>query len=243
MLSNANSDGMLTAPSQRTLSDHVADQLRQAILAGQLKPNERLVEQEIAERMQTSRGPVRDGIKTLETEGLIVRQPHRGAFVSQLHLEDFLEIYTLREALETLAIQWVIQKANDQQLDTLSGIVNTMQNMAQHDYGQVEATDLDLDFHHTLVKISGHTRVLNAWESMNGQIRLVVLKHRLTHPDDLRVRSVSWHAQIVAALRERDAGKAIGELHIHMAASYEWVDAMFIAERQAKANLQPQSPP
>ena len=239
MLTNHSPNVLLTAPSQRTLSDYVADQLRQAILAGQLKPNERLVEQEIAEHMQTSRGPVRDGLKTLEAEGLIVRQPHRGAFVSQLHLEDFMEIYTVREALETLAIQWAIRNATDAQLDVLTDIVNNMQSMAQHDYSQTDATDLDLDFHHTLCRISGHKRVLSVWESMSGQIRLVVLKHRLTHPDDLRVRSVSWHGQIVAALRERNAEKAIGELHVHMAASYEWVDNMIKAERQAKASLQP----
>jgi len=239
MLKNGSSDGLLTAPVQRTLSDYVADQLRQAILAGQLKPNERLVEQEIAERMQTSRGPVRDGIKTLEAEGLIVRQPHRGAFVSQLHLDDFMEIYTLREALEGLAIRWAIRKATDQQFDILSGIIKKMESMAQHDYSQVDATDLDLDFHHALCQISGHTRVLNAWESMSGQIRLVVLKHRLTHPDDLRVRSVLWHTQIVAAMRERDTDKALGELRVHMAASYEWVDTMLKAERQAKAAPQP----
>ncbi len=236
MLKNDHSDSLLTAPVQRTLSDYVADQLRQAILAGQLKPNERLVEQEIAERMQTSRGPVRDGIKTLEAEGLIVRQPHRGAFVSQLHLDDFLEIYTLREALETLAIRWAIQKSTDQQFDVLSSIIKKMESMAQRDYSQVDATDLDLDFHHALCQISGHTRVLNAWESMSGQIRLVVLKHRLTHPDDLRVRSALWHSQIVAAMRERDTEKAIQELSVHMAASYEWVDTMLQAERQAKAN-------
>ncbi len=239
MLKNDHSDGLLTAPVQRTLSDYVADQLRQAILAGQLKPNERLVEQEIAERMQTSRGPVRDGIKTLEAEGLIVRQPHRGAFVSQLHLHDFLEIYTLREALESLAIRWAIQKAADQQFDLLSSIIKKMESMAQHDYSQVDATDLDLEFHHALCQISGHTRVLNAWESMSGQIRIVVLKHRLTHPDDLRVRSVLWHTQIVAALRERNTEKALEELHVHMAASYEWVDTMLKAERQAQADRQP----
>jgi DNA-binding GntR family transcriptional regulator len=191
MLTNDSFEGLLTAPTKRTLSDYVADQLRQAILSGQLQPNERLVEQDIAERMQTSRGPVRDGIKSLESEGLIVRQAHRGALVSQLHLEDFMEIYTLREALETLAIQWVIWKATDPQLDLRSAIVRKMEQLAQHDYTQVDATNLDLDFHHTLCQISGHSRVLSVWDSMSGQIRLVVLKHRLTHPDDLRERSVA----------------------------------------------------
>jgi DNA-binding GntR family transcriptional regulator len=233
MLPPDNSAVLLTAPSQRTLSDYVADQLRQAILAGQLKPSERLVEQEIAERMQTSRGPVRDGIKTLESEGLIVRQAHRGSFVSQLHLEDFMEIYTLREVLETLAIEWAIRNATDAQLDILTDIVSSMRSMAEHDYNQFDATNLDMDFHHTVCRISGHKRVLNMWESMSGQIRLVVLKHRLTHPDDLRVRSVSWHSQIVAAMRERDAGKAVKELRVHMAASYEWVDTMLKAGQGA----------
>ncbi len=217
---------MLTAPSQRTLSDYVADQLRQAILAGQFPPNERLVEQEIAESMQTSRGPVRDALKILENEGLVVRQSHRGAFVAQLHPEDFIEIYTLRQALETLAIRYAIRNATDQQIGDLGELVRSMEDMARQNYNQVDATDLDMEFHHTLCKISGHKRVLNVWESMSGQIRLVLLKHRLSNPDDLRVRSVSWHAKIVKAMQERDTDKAVKELETHMAASSEWVQAL-----------------
>jgi DNA-binding GntR family transcriptional regulator len=226
MFKNGDHNGLLTAPSQRTLSDYVADQLRQAILAGQFPPNERLVEQEIAESMQTSRGPVRDALKILENEGLVVRQSHRGAFVAQLHPEDFIEIYTLREALETLAIRYAIQNATDQQIGDLSNLVRSMESMARQDYSQVDATDLDMEFHHTLCKISGHKRVQNVWESMSGQIRLVLLKHRLSNPDDLRVRSVSWHEKIVEAMRERNTEKAIKELSTHMAASSEWVKTL-----------------
>jgi DNA-binding GntR family transcriptional regulator len=196
MLRRDERNGLLTAPSQRTLSDYVADQLRQAILAGEFKPNQRLVEHQIAESIQTSRGPVRDAIKILENEGLVIRQSHRGAFVAQLHPEDFMEIYTLREALETLAIKYAIKNATD------------------------------MEFHYTMCKISGHKRVLNAWESMSGQIRLVLLKHRLENPQDLRERSVSWHEKIVEALCRRDTEMAIKELHTHMAASFEWVEAM-----------------
>ncbi len=228
---NAHNNGLLIAPSQRTLSDYVADQLRQAILAGQLKPNERLLEEVIAESMQTSRGPVRDALKILENEGLVDRQSHRGAFVAQLHPEDFLEIYTLREALETLAIKYAIKNATDQQITVLEDLVHSMEGLSKKDYSQVDATDLDVEFHHILCKISGHKRVLNMWESLSGQIRLVLLKHRLVHPDDLRVRSVSWHAKIVDALCERDTEKAIAELRIHMAASSEWVATLLQDER------------
>lgn len=227
MLGRDDHNGLLTAPSQRTLSDYVADQLRQAILAGELKPNQRLVEHQIAESIQTSRGPVRDAIKILENEGLVIRQSHRGAFVAQLHPEDFMEIHTLREALETLAIKYVIKNATDEQISALERLVHSMEGLAKQDYSQGDATDLDMEFHHTMCKISGHKRVLNAWESMSGQIRLVLLKHRLENPQDLRERSVPWHEKIVAALFKRDSEMAIKELHTHMAASFEWVDAMF----------------
>lgn len=233
MLKNGDHKGLLVAPSQRTLSDYVADQLRQAILAGQFPPNERLVEQEIAESMQTSRGPVRDALKILENEGLVVRQSHRGAFVAQLHPEDFIEIYTLREALETLAVRYAIQNATDQQIGDLAELVRSMESMSRQNYNQVDATYLDMEFHHTLCKISGHKRVLNVWEALSGQIRLVLLKHRLNNPDDLRVRSVSWHAKIVEAMRERNTEKAVKELGTHMAASSEW--AQVLIKQKAKS--------
>jgi len=227
MLNSAEGNGLLTAPSQRTLSDYIADQLRQAILAEQFKPNQRMVEQEIAESMQTSRGPVRDALKILENEGLVVRQPHRGAFVAELNLEDFIEIYTLREALESLALRYAIKRASAKQIESLEELVHTMIEISKHDpVDQVEATDVDLKFHQTLCEMSGHRRVLSTWESLSGQIRIVVLRHRLVHPDDLRERSITWHERIVEALRERNTEKAIDELHVHMAASMEWVNKL-----------------
>lgn len=213
----------LSAPPQRTLSDYVADQLRQAILSDVLKPGQRLIEQELAENMQTSRGPVRDALKILETEGLVSRQSHRGAFVTELEEEDVIEIYTLREALERLALRYAIQNSSDEQIEELSRIVEEMEDLARRDYNQLEATDLDMEFHHTLCKISGHQRAFTAWIGLSTQIRLVLLKHRLGNPKDHRDRSVTWHSRIVSSLRERDLEQAEKELHKHMAASLEWL--------------------
>jgi GntR family transcriptional regulator of gluconate operon len=224
----------LIAPSQRTLSDYVADQLRQAILTEQFRPNARLVEQDIAESMKTSRGPVRDALKILENEGLVVRQPHRGAFVAQLDPEDILEIYSLREALETLAIRLAIKHASNRDIDTLEELVHNMAHLAEQEYNQLDATNVDMEFHHTLVRISGHGRVLTAWEALAGQIRMVVLKHRLDNPQDLRVRSVSWHEKIVSAMRERDIEKSVQELRIHMAASSEWIEKLIEHKKKQK---------
>ncbi len=213
----------LAAPVQRTLSDYVADQLRQAILSDKIKPGQRLIEQELAESMQTSRGPVRDALKMLETEGLVLRQSHRGAFVAELRPEDVIEIYTLREALENLAIRFAIRRATDSQIDELEKVVREMEQLAQRDYTQLDATDLDMEFHYTLCKISGHKRLLNSWMAISAQIRLVLLKHRLWNPKDHRERSVDWHARIVASLRQRNVEQTLKELHTHMAASTEWL--------------------
>jgi DNA-binding GntR family transcriptional regulator len=226
MLKSSEMDNILAAPSQRILSDYVADRLRQAILLGQFQPNQRLLEQDIAESMKTSRGPIRDALKILENEGLVTRETHRGAFVAELNPEDMHEVNTLREVLETLAIKYVIQRATSSQLDELEQIVHAMESMALKDYGQKEATDLDIEFHHTLCRLSGHKRVMTAWEALSGQIRIVLWKHRLEHPTDLRDRSVPWHAKIVEALRERNEEKTIELLHEHLAASMEWVDQL-----------------
>jgi DNA-binding GntR family transcriptional regulator len=88
-----------------------------------------------------------------------------------------------------------------------------------------------------LCKISGHKRLLTAWESLSAQIRLVVLTHRLHNPADLKERSVAWHAAIVDALRQRDETKALAELHKHMSGSTEWVQrSIEIIEQQSGTN-------
>jgi len=218
-----NLSSVLTAPSQRTLSDYVADQLRLAILVGELQPSQRLVEEDLATSLQTSRGPVRDAIRMLENEGLVIRQPHRGSFVAELSPDDVREIYSLREALESLAIRYVIKNATDEQIDELEELVHQMDNLAHDEYTQFQATDLDMDFHRALCQISGHRRLLSAWESISAQIRLVVLKHRLRNPADFRDRGIVWHEKIVECLRQRQTECAIQELERHMAVSIEWL--------------------
>jgi DNA-binding GntR family transcriptional regulator len=233
-------DSALAAPTQRTLSDYIADQLRKAILTDQFKPNQRLVEQEIAESMQTSRGPVRDALKILENEGLIHRTPHRGAFLAQITRKDAEEVYTLRIALEALALEFVVKTATDAQIEELAQMVQAMENLVAKDPGdQWGATALDLQFHRTLARISGHRRVLTAWESLATQIRLIVLKHRLYDPGDLRTRAVSWHWRIVDAIRQRNADLAVEELRRHLAISYQSI-LNTIEEKERSGELQAQ---
>jgi DNA-binding GntR family transcriptional regulator len=217
----------LSAPSSRTLSDHVTQQLRQAILTGQLKPGQRIVEREIAEAMRTSRGPVRDSLKLLENERLVVRYPHKGTFVAWLNLQDAEEIYSLREAIELLAVDYVAKHATAEQIDELDKLVESMAIQAERGYTEFEATDIDLEFHHTMCRISGHKRLLTAWEALNRQIRVLLLYHRTKIPDDFRERGVEWHCQIVDALRQRNTELAQQLLRKHLAASFQTLAESF----------------
>ncbi|MHB0856872.1 MAG: GntR family transcriptional regulator [Anaerolineae bacterium] len=218
---------MLSAPTSRTLSDHVAQRLREAVLSGQLKPGQRVVEHEIAAAMQMSRGPVRDALKLLEHERLVVRYPYRGTFVAWLTKRDAEEIYSLRTALEGLAVEYAIRNATDEQIDELDKIVDAMADEKKQAYTEYSATDVDLAYHDMLFRISNHTRASVAWRSVRVQVRLLILSHRTLQPTDFRDLAEDWHRRLTIAIRQRDNDMAQQLLREHLASSFNSVASHF----------------
>src|SRR5579884_3034520 len=88
------------------LSDEVVDRLREAILGGLFAPGDRLREEQLAEALGVSRGPVRNALLQLEREGMVVRRRNRGAIVARLSREDLEEVFSLRLAIEPVACAW-----------------------------------------------------------------------------------------------------------------------------------------
>src|SRR5712692_1159487 len=103
----------IPAISDQSLSEKVADQLREAIVCGQITPGQHIVELDVVNATKISRGPVRDALRILENEHLVVRYPRRGTFVTRLGLRDAEEIYSLRESLEMVALEYAVQHATD----------------------------------------------------------------------------------------------------------------------------------
>jgi DNA-binding GntR family transcriptional regulator len=213
----------LSVSFNRTLSEQVAAQLRQAILNGELKPGRHIVERDIAEAMRLSRGPVRDALKLLENEGLVVRYAHQGTFVAWLTLHDAEEIYSLRTALETLALNHAIRYATEDQIGELDRIVDQMVARLSVEFTQEEATELDLQFHEMLCTISNHSRLLAAWNAVRAQIRLLILTHRILQPTDFRDHGIDFHRRLVSCLRQRDVNVGHEVLDEHLASSYRSV--------------------
>lgn len=218
-------DWIPSAPPSRLLSDHIADQLREAIVEGQLEPGQRIVEREIAKVMQTSRGPVRDALLLLENEGLVERYTHRGTFVTSLTREDAEEIWTLRQAIESVVVDYVLKRATAEDLEALDNLVEEMDAKVKAGYSLSDATELDLEFHRTLCRISGHKRALAAWEAQSSQTRVLLLGHRKRNPRDFPDRAVAWHHRLVDALRDGDVERSQEELRKHLATT---VDGLII---------------
>jgi DNA-binding GntR family transcriptional regulator len=218
---SADTNVEMLAPVSRVLSGHIADQLREAIVTDKLKGGQRIVEREIAEAMQTSRGPVRDALLLLESEGLVMRYAHRGTFVAELSVEDAEEIYSLRRSIEALAVKYVISRATLADLDELDHLVEEMAFKVEAGYTISEATEMDMEFHRSLCRISGHSRALATWEALSGQTRLLLLSRIKRRPRDFQEKAVVWHRRLADALRERDLERAQDELRLHMMSTLE----------------------
>jgi len=206
---------MSVIPTQ-SLSEKVADQLREAILGGQILPGQHIVETDVVNAMKISRGPVRDALRTLANEHLVVRYPRRGTFVARFELRDAEEIFSLREALEMVAVKYVVQQATEAQLDELENIVATMERQVRRGTTAFELADIDLEFHHRLCHISGHSRAINAWNNLRPQIRLLILTHRIPRPKELEEDIVERHKRILTTLRRRDLDEATKVFHEHL---------------------------
>src|SRR3954469_14550899 len=100
----------------RALSDRLVDPLKRVIIAGELRPGDRVLETDLAEQLGVSRGPVREAFRELEQEGLLISYPHRGTFVATLPEDEIEEVYALRAHLEGYAARRVV---NERQAEAL----------------------------------------------------------------------------------------------------------------------------
>jgi DNA-binding GntR family transcriptional regulator len=213
---------VLALPASRGLSVDIATRLRSAIFSGHFGPGVRLREEALASAMGVSRGPIREALSQLEREGLIVIRRNRGAFVSRLSREDLDEVYTLRVAIERLAIERACEVALPSELEELEGVVERMAEALTSGCTEQEAAELDLEFHDLIYQAAHHRRLYECWTNLRPQIHIVLLSRNVAHPD-FRLLSVAVdsHQELVNAIREKDVPKACKLIEDHLLGSYE----------------------
>lgn len=188
-----------------TLREQVFEHLREEILSNRIKPGSELNEQALSRALEVSRGPVREALGLLASEGLVKIVPRRGATVTELTAAEFVDAYQVREALETLAIRLAVRRMDEVSLEHVRELHESMVALAKD--GEVQAFfDANAAFHQFLVESSGNSRLQEIYRlimSDMGRYRARSLALRGTLQ-----RSVAEHAAIVEAVLERDAERA-----------------------------------
>lgn len=151
------------------LGDAAADRIRDLILSGALRDGDRLVERDLADRLGISRGPVRDALRRLDAEGLVVLLPRRGARVATLTAADGEEIIALRAVTEPLAVRALAASGPAGYAGELQRIVDDL-HRACDDGDRSAAVLLDFALHRRIHELSGRRRLLHTWETVSAPL-------------------------------------------------------------------------
>lgn len=185
------------------LADGVYHQLREDVLLGRLRPNELLVESELAERLAVSRTPVREGLQRLASEGLIVSRRRRWV-VYEHSLAEIREIYEIRAGVEGFAARLASQRATAEQLAAIAEVTRSRRlNKTRGDENMVESNER---FHQLITEAAGNSR-LQALVEHNRLFYFNNQVARLYREGDIE-HSQAQHMALVEALEERDADRA-----------------------------------
>lgn len=199
------------ADSRRSLATGVSQRIEAMILAGQIRPGERINESRLGAALKVSRAPVREALRRLERHGLIETRPNLGSFVATLDVHDISELYDIRIALEELVGRRAAERLDPVRLARLDEV------MARLDVHVASGSSKDyyldnLGFHSVIVEAAASRHLADAYAGVVKRLALYRIGNPAT-PADMAA-SLAEHRSIVAALRRRDptaAGQALAD--------------------------------
>ena len=195
------------------LRDVVFNTLRDAILKGELVPGERLMEKQLAERMGVSRTPIREAIRKLELEGLVVMIPRKGAEVATITEKDIKDVLEVRAALEELAVKIACEKMTDEELEKLK---QTMEEFYEASINREVDTLIqkDVEFHDIIFNATENEKLIQIINNLREQIYRYRVEY-IRKMEDFSVL-VKEHEQIVNHIENRNvkAAQTVAVQHI-----------------------------
>ncbi len=196
-----------------SLTSVVQQEIERAILVGEYEPGSKLIEAALAEKMGVSRGPVREAFRMLEEAGLVRNEKNRGVFVRDIPIDEAVEIFDLRAAMDELVGRQLARNIAPAQLKEIRGLVDSMEK-------SVKAEDaynyhlLNLRFHDRLVEMAGNSKLTSIYRKL---IKELSLFRRLNLADGwLLPISAGEHRQIVKAIASGDADVAGRAMYDHV---------------------------
>ncbi len=209
----------MSQPAFKTLSDTLFHELQTGIIKGDIAAGSKISEPELARKFGVSRAPLREAISRLEGQHLVERKAHVGARVVSLSLEELIDIFYMREALEGVACRLAAQRMTAEQIFKLKHLLSvheTNRDLQEgHAYYQREG---DLDFHYCIVQGSHNQKLINLL--CNDLYHLLRMYRYQFSVDTPRPRhAFSEHHEIVAAIESRNAQSAEKLMREHISAA------------------------
>lgn len=189
----------------KPLREVVFETIRNAIISGSLKPGERLMEVQMAERLGVSRTPIREAIRKLELEGLVIMLPRKGAFVADLSVKDLTEVLEIRAALEGLAAGLAVARIDEKEIEELEEISMKFHKAVEGNNLE-ELVYWDIQFHEAIFRASGNERLIQ----LNNNLREQVQRFREMYLKEANrpKETLKEHYDLVEAISSRDISKA-----------------------------------
>ncbi|WP_373213390.1 GntR family transcriptional regulator [Fusobacterium mortiferum] len=204
----------------KSMREKVYDTLKQMIIDGVIKPGERIIETEYSNKFQISRTPIREAIRMLELEGLVESQTTGGVIVKTLTREEISEIYKIRIALESLIIEEIIKKINNQDIKKLEKVLkNTKKTFEVKDIEKVFS--LFTEFNQILYDIASLPKVTG----MINNINLYLKRFRKLSIDNPSRKEEAFedHVQILEAIKNKELSTAISINRMHLEKSMNFI--------------------
>jgi DNA-binding GntR family transcriptional regulator len=211
----------LFALEGRSTAQMIADQLREEIIQGAIRPGQQINESLLARQLNMSRGPLREALQRLCQEGILISRRNYGVFVLEVKTHDLREIYEVRESVESAAASGLLNGSPKQIKDTCEVLRKIVGEMAK----QVATTDwqtfarLDMQFHSALVAGTGNSRFIRIYKTLAAESRMCILGLEVSYPRmDVLVQE---HQNILDLLEAGDRRGLLEAISRHMQKAVE----------------------
>ncbi|WP_026893570.1 GntR family transcriptional regulator [Clostridiisalibacter paucivorans] len=210
----------LDLQNYKPLREIVFQYLREAIIDGALKPGERLMEVQLGEKLGVSRTPVREAIRKLELEGLVVMEPRKGAYVADVSLNDLLNVLEIRSVLEGLAASLASKRITEQELAILkSKLYEFNESLARKN--KKEIIEKDIELHDIIFKASRNKRLISLVDSLREQVHRFRIRYINRFNSSNRLGEE--HRDIIEAISQGDSEKAKEYAEKHIKSAQEFI--------------------
>ena len=188
------------------LRDVVFNTLRDAILKGELEPGERLMEIQLAERLGVSRTPIREAIRKLELEGLVIMIPRKGAEVADITEKSLRDVLEVRKALEELAVQLACEKITQEELEELEKAGENFKKVLNRSKDITEVAEADVRFHDVIYMATDNQKLIHLLNKLREQMYRYRVEY-LKNPD-VHEQLTQEHEEIVYHIKRREKVEA-----------------------------------